>query len=187
MKHGSAALFAAVAVLALSACDGAPPETNTIVAPAATTTATGAASATPAEMPAPTASDSAESLTIDDTAQGAANLIRAYYADLDRGDFRSAYARWGNDGAASHQSFADFKRGFIETAATSVEPGPPGDSEGAAGSIYIDIPVTVHAQLKDGTRQRFTGTYTLRRVNDVPGSTQAQRRWHIYSANLKEG
>ena len=124
-------------------------------------------------------------MTIDDSAQGAANLIRHYYADLDRGDFRAAYARWGNDGEDSRQSFADFKRGFAGTATTSVDVGTPGDSEGAAGSIYIDVPVTVRARLKDGTRQRFTGHYTLRRVNDVPGSTRAQRRWHLYSAELK--
>ena len=31
--------------------------------------------------------------------------------------------------------------------------------------------MTVTAELEDGTKQRFTGTSTLRRVNDVQGAT----------------
>ncbi|WP_298920018.1 hypothetical protein, partial [uncultured Nostoc sp.] len=36
----------------------------------------------------------------------------------------------------------------------------------------------------NGTPQRFRGSYKLRRVNNVPGSTPKQRRWYIYSANI---
>ncbi|HEY9827993.1 MAG TPA: hypothetical protein V6D19_21355, partial [Stenomitos sp.] len=50
--------------------------------------------------------------------------------------------------------------------------------------LYIEIPVTVTAVTTDGTSQRFRGSYVLRRVNDVPGSTPEQRKWHLYSANL---
>jgi len=188
-----------IAMLALLAgCDGAPKQTNdavpAAVPDASNATDTGLSADQTAtggnDLPTPAASDDVATpapgdLTIDDSAQGAANLIRHYYADIDRGDFRAAYRRWGDAGQDSRQSFADFKRGFAETATTSVDVGTPGDSEGAAGSIYIDVPVTVHARLKDGTAQTFTGHYTLRRVNDVPGSTEAQRRWHIYSAALK--
>jgi hypothetical protein len=174
-----------LAVLTLAGCDGAPVQDNA-AAPAAIT-ATPETRAPIDEAPAGAPTPAADTTTIDDTAQGAANLIRRYYADLDRGDFRAAYARWGNDGEDSRQSFADFRRGFAETASTSVEIDGPGEGGGAAGSTYIDVPVTVHARLKDGTRQRFTGHYTLRRVNDVPGSTQAERRWHLYSADLKKG
>ena len=60
-----------------------------------------------------------------------------------------------------------------------------GPSEGAAGSIYATIPVTVDAQLDDGKQQRFTGQYVVRRVNDVPGASADQLRWHIDSATLK--
>jgi hypothetical protein len=178
--------------LALAACDGAPKKENAAL-PATTATPpmpetaepTGdAISATEDATPAASNALDDDTMTIDDTAQGAANVVRHYYADLDHGNFRAAYERWGNGGQDSHQSFADFKRGFAETAATSVEVGTPGNGGGAAGSTYIDVPVTVHARLKDGTRQRFAGHYTLRRVNDVPGSTQAERRWHLYSAAL---
>jgi len=195
MRTGSTAFLA---LLALAGCDGAAPQDNAAVPAAATATPQAAetmepaggmltATDTPASATPPSADNSGDTMTIDDTAQGAANVIRHYYADLDRGDFRAAYERWGNGGEDSHQSFADFKRGFAETASTSVEIDGRGEGGGAAGSVYIDVPVTVHARLKDGTAQTFTGHYTLRRVNDVPGSTQAQRRWHLYSAELKKG
>ena len=195
MRTGSTAFLA---LLALAGCDGAARQDNAAVPASATATPQAAETPKPAsgilnatDTPAPAATSpadySGDTMTIDDTAQGAANVVRQYYADLDRGDFRAAYERWGSNGEDSHQSFADFKRGFAETASTSVEVGAPGDGGGAAGSIYIDVPVTVHARLKDGAAQTFTGHYTLRRVNDVPGSTQAQRRWHLYSAELKAG
>ena len=93
---------------------------------------------------------------------------------------RAAAARLGWEDVET-----DWRRLVVRDDVDLVDVGTPGDSEGAAGSIYIDVPVTVRARLKDGTRQRFTGHYTLRRVNDVPGSTRAQRRWHLYSAELK--
>jgi hypothetical protein len=58
----------------------------------------------------------------------------------------------------------------------------PGD--GGAGSIYQPVPVTVDATLDDGTRQRFRGTYVVRRVNGVDGARPDQLRWHIDSATL---
>jgi hypothetical protein len=158
--------------------DDAAPPPSTSATPDNATDAAGDPAPRPSTGPAdpPTASPEA-----------AAAVVQRYYADLGRGDFRAAYALWGNDGADSHQSFADFQRGFARTATTSAKIGKPTNGEGAAGSIYIDVPVTIRATLKDGTRQRFTGHYTLRRVNDVPGSTAAQRRWHLSSAALKAG
>jgi len=94
--------------------------------------------------------------------------------------YRAAYRIW-----TGGQSYAAFRRGYARTAWTHVTPLPPFAAEGAAGSIYAGIRVRVDARLVDGTRQRFVGNYTLRRVNDVDGSTPAQRRWHIEGAKLK--
>ncbi|MEH1914320.1 hypothetical protein [Nostoc sp.] len=38
----------------------------------------------------------------------------------------------------------------------------------------------------NGTPQRFRGSYVLRRVNNVPGSTPEQQRWHLYSAKITQ-
>ena len=54
----------------------------------------------------------------------------------------------------------------------------PGEQEGAAGSIYLSVPLTITG-MADGKRVNRSATAIARRVNDVPGSTEAQRRWHI--------
>lgn len=78
-------------------------------------------------------------------------------------------------------------RGFGDTARARVAVGAPGRIEGAAGSRYIRLPVTVTATLKDGTRQRFTGRYTLRQAAPVPGASADDQRWHISEAKLTKG
>ena len=44
----------------------------------------------------------------------------------------------------------------------------------------------VTAITKNGTGHLFRDSYVLQRVNDVPGSTPEQRRWHLYSANITQ-
>ena len=65
------------------------------------------------------------------------------------------------------------------------EVGAPGAMEGAAGSSYVDIPFRLYGKLKDGKAFNQVGTVTLRRVNDVPGSTEEQRSWRIYRIDLQ--
>lgn len=118
--------------------------------------------------------------------QEAVQVIRDYYSAIDQRNYEQAYSAWADDGAASQQSFEEFKQGFVNTASTAVKVGEPGRIDGAAGSSYIEIPVTVTATTTDRTLQQFLGRYVLRRVNDVPGSTPEQRRWHFDSANLTQ-
>lgn len=116
--------------------------------------------------------------------EAAADVVRRYYAAIDAGDFATAWQQWGKDGRPG-QTLAAFERGFAHTVSTRVTIGrlTPGDA--GAGSSYQPVPVTVDAMLDNGTRQRFVGSYLLRRVNDVDGATSAQRRWHLASAQLR--
>jgi len=50
----------------------------------------------------------------------------------------------------------------------------PHAPEGAAGSVYVEVPVRVTAA---GVAR--DATVTLRRGKEVPGSTPDQRRWRI--------
>ena len=68
-----------------------------------------------------------------------------------------------------------------------MEIGKPGDMEGAAGSSYITVPAVFYGKTKAGGSFRRGANVILRRVNDVPGSTEAQRRWHIERVELKAG
>ncbi|MBP5976798.1 hypothetical protein HW132_29755 [Brasilonema sp. CT11] len=114
----------------------------------------------------------------------AVQVIRDYYSAIARRDYEQAYSAWERDGAASQQSFKQFKQGFANTRSITLKVGEPGRLDPAAGSLYIKIPVTVTAITRNGTPERFRGSYVLRRVNHVPGSTPDQRRWHLYSANI---
>ena len=114
----------------------------------------------------------------------AADVVRRYYAAINAHDYSTAWIQWGQDGRPG-QRFADFQKGFAHTRATSVTIGRMAPSEGAAGSVYATVPVTVDAQLDNGRQQRFVGQYVVRRVNDVPGASADQLRWHIDSATLK--
>jgi hypothetical protein len=117
------------------------------------------------------------------SSSGPASVIRRYYERIDSGDLRSAYALWARGGEASGKSFDDFAAGFAETSEARVTVGDSIRIEGAAGSQYATIPVSVDATLKSGESQHFEGTYTLRR-SMVDGATPEQRTWHIESAEL---
>jgi hypothetical protein len=86
-----------------------------------------------------------------------------------------------SDSAAAAQFSAGLK-GYPEV---HLEIGELGRMEGAAGSIYIPMPVIFYGKLKDGSAFRRPAEVTLRRVNDVPGSTEEQRRWHIERIDWK--
>lgn len=115
------------------------------------------------------------------TVAAAMQVVRDYYAAVSRRDYRAAYVIWHGT-----QSYAHFRAGYAATRSARVTFLKPGDAEGAAGSIYVELPVRVDATLRSGAHQHFTGSYVLRRVNDVDGSTAAQRRWHVESAHLKQ-
>lgn len=116
--------------------------------------------------------------------QQAAQVIRHYYDAINQKDYESAYADWSANGTANQQSFEQFKQGFADTASVKVEIGEPGRINGAVGSLYVEVPVTITATTVNGTTQHFTGSYALKRINDVPGSTPEQRMWHLYSAKI---
>ncbi len=117
-------------------------------------------------------------------AAAAVDAVRRYYAAIDARDYGTAYAQWADRGAASGKSRRAFEQGFAQTRRTHVNVGRPGRVEGAAGSLYVAVPVTVDAMLDNSTRQHFTGTYVLRQVNG-PDSPAPPRGWHIQSATLK--
>ena len=110
-------------------------------------------------------------------------VIKTYYAAISARKFRQAYGLWGDNGAESGQTFGEFTAGFKETESVAVKVGQPGRVEGAVGSRYVTIPVTISALTTGGQAQRFTGSYTLRRTV-VDGATAKQRRWHLFSADI---
>ncbi|NUQ17479.1 MAG: hypothetical protein HOP95_03345 [Sphingomonas sp.] len=102
------------------------------------------------------------------------DLVHSFIELLNQRKFDEAYMLLG-PGAPPR---TDFDKQFTRFADLKVTAGAPGDQEGAAGSIYLSIPLTLTGTA-DGKNASRSATAILRRVNDVPGSTEAQRHWHI--------
>ncbi|MET0273123.1 MAG: MliC family protein [Phenylobacterium sp.] len=107
--------------------------------------------------------------------QAAALVAQTYYELLGQGNHADA-ARLRSDGQVGDFSSYDTLKAQV---------GAPGVIEGAAGSLYVEVPVTVQGRLKTGAELRQVGKVVLRRVNDVPGSTAQQRSWRIDRIDLK--
>jgi hypothetical protein len=113
------------------------------------------------------------------SAEAAGQVMQHYGALLEERRFAEARKLWGDGGRASNLNEQQFADQFAKYSEVHAQVGKPGDTEGAAGSIYVTVPFQLYGRLKSGGQFSRSGTATLRRVNDVPGSTAAQRRWHI--------
>jgi len=105
--------------------------------------------------------------------EAAGQVVQLYGGLIEQNRFADAAQLWGDSKAAA---------GFARTLRpdTHLEIGNLGETEGAAGSVYTAVPVVFYG---DGYRR--AAEIVLRRINDVPGSTAAQRRWQIERLDWK--
>jgi hypothetical protein len=113
------------------------------------------------------------------SAEAAAQVVQQYGALIEQGRWTESWKLWSDASAAKQ-----FDRNWRDDSEVHMEIGKPGDMEGAAGSSYVTVPVTFYGQKTSGGSFREKAAITLRRVNDVPGSTESQRRWHIANIDL---
>jgi ketosteroid isomerase-like protein len=188
----------ALALTALAACSGNTPEQAQLAtdAPKTEAVATSASSTamTPAAAPAPvnalevppalTSALPVDTAPVAATPSAAEDTVRRYYAAVDARDYASAYALWGQDGAASRQTFDAFATGYAKTRTVTAMVGQASAAEGAAGSRFIQVPVELASTRTDGSVRHYRGHYTLRVVM-ADGATAQQRQWHLDSADLE--
>ncbi|GAB1596276.1 superantigen-like protein SSL4 [Lysobacter claricitrinus] len=143
--------------------------------------ATPPATSTPGETPTPPPSNGGdaslpEPTTPPDVAspQAAATVVETYFALIDEKRTQEADALWSDAARA-----AAFRDALDKLGKPHMQVFAPGGIEGAAGSMYITVPVEFGATDQGANSRPRKGEVTLRRVNDVPGSTEAQRHWHI--------
>ena len=110
-----------------------------------------------------------------------ADFINRYAALLQAHQFDQAYTLLDPSMRLSKAQFEKRLSGYKMIDAAVGKVGPV---EGAAGSLYATAQLTLTGEKADGTPYTLTGPVTLRRVNDVPGSTPEQRQWHIYKMDL---
>ena len=115
------------------------------------------------------------------SAEAAGQVVQSYGALIEQGRFTEAERLWRD--AERADGVSEELRRYSEV---HLQVGKPEEPEGAAGSIFVNVPTVLYGKRKDGSAFSRSGQMTLRRVNDVPGSTAAERRWHIESAAWTE-
>jgi len=162
-------LCAAAMLLGVAACTRPQPQNDASPPPAAPQPPTPPAAPVPPQPPAP------PKAPVDPKSTAAAVKLVQGFADLlNQRKFDQAYMLLGPNALRR----ADFERRFSAYQDLRVQVGAAGDQDGAAGSIYLSVPLRISGT-QNGKSQSSSATAIVRRVNDVPGSTEAQRRWHI--------
>ncbi|MEI8715989.1 DUF1176 domain-containing protein [Mesorhizobium sp. ISC11] len=107
------------------------------------------------------AEDARETPYVDDRSSADA-VVRSLYSAISRHEFARAWGYFGDTKPA--KDFDSFVKGYDGTDKVEVLTGAVSD-EGAAGSIFYNVPVAIRATDKSGGEKVFAGCYTLRQVN----------------------
>jgi hypothetical protein len=109
----------------------------------------------PVATPAPRATD----------VSGAADYVRAFYADLSNGDYKAAWPLLAADLRAHHGSFESWKKGFdttVSQAAQDIAAKPAGDN---AATVSLTLTAVDKDACKREVTRRFAVTWRLEREN----------------------
>jgi len=127
------------------------------------------------------ADDKPEAPYVDDRSSAEA-VIRSLYSAINRHEFARAWGYFGDTKPA--KDFDNFVKGYDGTDKVEVATGAISD-EGAAGSIYFNVPVAIRATDKTGGEKVFAGCYTLRQVNAQAQAAPPFDPIHIEKGALK--
>lgn len=187
MRRTEAFAVAAAFCASLSACA---PADQTVQAPADEHAPKREVAHVPAAAP-PTATPAQDAATPagradrnQATPTAARQTVIDYYDAINARDYPRAYAMWGDNGAASGQSYEHFSGGYANTRSVKASVGQPGHEEGAAGSRFIQVPLELKALQRDGSERNYRGHFALRAVM-ADGASEEQRHWHLASAEMQ--
>ncbi len=100
--------------------------------------------------------------------------LAAYYSAINARDYRGAFRFWDSPPS----SYEQFERGFGDTDQVRLLVDPSTRVEGAAGSVYAEIPAIIVSTMRNGAERVFAGCYVMRRSN------VQDRGWQIYRADV---
>jgi hypothetical protein len=109
-------------------------------------------------------------------------VINSFYNAINRQEFARAWSYY-QDGEGV-PAFDAFVKGYADTASVGVSFGQAAQ-EGAAGSTYWTLPVSLDATGSDGKHSYFAGCYTLRLANPAIQAEPPFRPLHIVEGHLK--
>lgn len=115
-----------------------------------------------------------------DDRSSAAALVRSLYNAIERKEYSRAWSYFSEPPAESLEAYA---KGYENTERVEVTVGTPRE-EGAAGSVYYELPVAVVADRADGSSQVYAGCYTLRMAD--PTVSETFEPLHIERGALEE-
>lgn len=127
------------------------------------------------------ADDTPEAPYVDDRSSAEA-VIRSLYSAINRHEFARAWGYYGD--AKPAKDFDSFVKGYDGTDKVEVTTGAISD-DGAAGSIFYNVPVAIRATDKSGGEKVFAGCYTLRQVNAQAQAAPPFDPIHIEKGALK--
>lgn len=119
-----------------------------------------------------------EEAYIDDRS-GPSALVRSLYNAVNRGEFARAWSYFAEPPASDPEAYA---QGYADTEHIELLTGTPHE-EGAAGSIYFELPVAILSRGSDGSERVHAGCYTLRLAGLTVGETFEPL--HIESGTLE--
>jgi heat shock protein HslJ len=120
--------------------------------------------------PAPPPQDQNEDLT------NPVALLASFYDAINSRDHNRAYRYW----ETPPSRYEDFVRGYRDTVNVQLIVQPPSRFDGAAGSLYAEVPTVIIARQRNGTERMFAGCYVTRRSNQGA----ADGVWRIYRGSL---
>ena len=80
-------------------------------------------------------------------------VLKSYYNAINRQEYVRAYSYWGEKGSSNTQppAYPQFAAGYSDTAQVKLKTGKTSD-EGAAGSVYTTVPVTLSVTNTNGSK-----------------------------------
>jgi hypothetical protein len=89
-------------------------------------------------------------------------VIASYYNAINRHEYARAFSYYGEDAAPS--DYDRWERGYEDTLLVEARFGEVTE-EGAAGSVYYNVPVKLDVETTEGQHRYFLGCYVVRLAN----------------------
>ena len=109
-------------------------------------------------------------------------VIQSFYNAISRKEYARAYSYYQDGQGVA--SFDTFQAGYADTASVSIAFGKV-SSEGAAGSTFYTVPISLDAVSTSGKHTDFAGCYTLRLANPQIQAAPPFEPMHIVEGHLK--
>lgn len=104
-------------------------------------------------------------------------MLASFYNAVDAKDYERAFGYW----ESPPSGLEAFARGYRDTLKIRLLVQPPTRVEGAAGSVYAEVPTVIIARQRNGSERIFSGCYVARRNNQ---GSSGEATWRIYKASL---